>query len=59
MDCFVASLLAMTLRKLKHTSAISPRIHASFANKRPAFRYQRAQGMPGARRARGLACKIK
>jgi hypothetical protein len=42
-----------------HSLAISPRTRASFAvNVRPA-ETQRAQGMPGARRARSLACSKK
>jgi hypothetical protein len=50
-DCFVAALLAMT--QLHIPAARSVRVlHLSFA-------HQRAQGMPGARCARSLACKIK
>ena len=42
----------------RHTSAISPRIRASFTgNVLPSN--QRAQGMPGARCARSLACSVK
>ena len=42
----------------RHTSAISPRIRASFTgNVLPSN--QRAQGMPGARSARSLACSVK
>ena len=48
MDCFVAALLAMT--SLQHSrGAISP----EFFKISSAPENQRAQGMPGARRARG------
>src|SRR6202158_3821698 len=43
----------------KHSFAISPHISREFCYERPALRNQRAQGMPGARRARSLACKVK
>jgi hypothetical protein len=53
MDCFVASLLAMTMG---HNSAFSrqdlPELCVSHT-----LENQRAQGMPGARRTRSLVCK--
>jgi hypothetical protein len=42
-----------------HTSAFSPRISARVMRCTKPSEIQRAQGMPGARRARSLACKIK
>jgi hypothetical protein len=42
-----------------HTSAISPRRSREFWQSCSASEIQRAQGMPGARRTRSLACKIK
>jgi hypothetical protein len=42
----------------KHSFAISPRISREFCWKRSALGSQRAQGMPGARCTRGLACQM-
>jgi len=42
-----------------HTSAFSPRGSREFRQTWSASEIQRAQGMPGARCARGLACKMK
>src|ERR1700716_2245458 len=42
----------------RRSSAISPRIHASFTLNVLPPRYQRAQGMPGARCARSLVCNV-
>src|SRR5260370_5796303 len=56
LDCFVASLLAMT----PDTASRSRRtFRARFARNVPPSEDQRAQGMPGAQCARSLACKIK
>src|SRR4051794_37095633 len=43
----------------KQPTAFSPRMRASFAFRFAHLKHQRAQGMPGARCARSLACKIK
>src|SRR6266404_898306 len=43
----------------KHSFAISPRLSREFFRKLAAPEIQRAQGMPGARRARSLACNVK
>jgi hypothetical protein len=42
-----------------HSFAISPRDPREFCFEVLPLRDQRAQGMPGAQRARGLACEIK
>jgi hypothetical protein len=42
-----------------HGLAISPRVHASFAGNILPFENQRAQGMPGTRCARSLACELE
>src|SRR6478609_2018076 len=53
MDCFVASLLAMTVGIVSHSrGALRPR----FAGNSSPSSIQRAQGMPGARCTRGLVC---
>jgi hypothetical protein len=49
------TLLAMTSRC---EFAISPRVSREFCRKRLALFKQRAQGRPGARCTRGLACKL-
>jgi hypothetical protein len=49
-------ILAMRLR---HDFAFPRREASGFCQKIRSLRYQRAQGMPGARRTRSLACKIK
>ena len=54
MDCFVASLLAMTAG---HNFAISRRISPEVCCELPALSKQRAQGMPGARCA-AAACAV-
>jgi hypothetical protein len=58
-----ADLPARGARRSKHSFAISPLVRASFANNVPPFRregagdpQERAQGRPGARCTRGLAC---
>jgi hypothetical protein len=56
MDCFVASLLAMTASR--HAFAISPHTPREFCFELPTLSNQREQGMPGARCTRGLVCKI-
>jgi hypothetical protein len=43
----------------RHNFAISPRLSREFFHQRPVLSDQRAQGMPGARCTRSLACKIK
>jgi hypothetical protein len=43
----------------RHSFAISPRNSREFFRKLAAPEIQRAQGMPGARRARSLACNVK
>jgi hypothetical protein len=43
----------------RHSFAFSPRDAPEFAKKFPSTLIQRAQGMPGARCARSLACKLK
>jgi hypothetical protein len=43
----------------RHSFAISPDVTREFFLNFPSPDEQRAQGMPGARRARSLACKIK
>ncbi len=53
MDCFVAALLAMAAR---HSFAISPNAFFARYSFIPALSELRAQGMPGARCARGLVC---
>jgi len=61
-DCFaslamtvgVASLLAMTANTASRSRR---RLRARFARNVPPSEDQRAQGMPGARRARSLACE--
>jgi hypothetical protein len=57
MDCFVASLLAMTLLQLPTRPRDLAARCARVLLKNPALFMQRAQGMPGARRARSLACR--
>ena len=52
MDCFVASLLAMTD---EHEFALSRRDAPEVCMNRPPPK--REQGMPGARRTRGPVCK--
>jgi hypothetical protein len=53
MDCFVASLLAMTADTSSRPATRRARVfHEPFASKK------RAWGMPGARRTRSLACKV-
>ena len=54
LDCFAS--LAMTA---KHDFAISRLVCPRFAKNFPNSPNQRAQGMPGARCTRSLACKIK
>jgi hypothetical protein len=49
-------LLAMTMT---HTFAIPRRDASEFLQKTSALKIQRAQGMPGAQRARSLACRKK
>src|ERR1700694_1417546 len=46
-------------RHFGHGFAISPRMHASFTLNVPLSEDQRAQGMPGARCARSLVCKVE
>src|SRR5665647_960604 len=53
MDCFAA--LAMTAG---YSFAISPHVSREVWSARSALMSQRAQGKPGARCTRGLACKI-
>src|SRR5215207_9883540 len=53
-DCFVASLLAMTT---KHTSAISQHDLPELCYLVAPLLEERAQGMPGARCTRGLVCQ--
>src|SRR5664280_1064744 len=53
MDCFAA--LAMTAG---YSFAISPHVSREVWSARSALLVQRAQGKPGARCTRGLACKI-
>jgi len=48
-----------TISVSSHNLALSPRVRASFCSSRSPLRNQRAQGMPGARCTRSLACKIK
>src|SRR3954454_21534660 len=57
MDCFAS--LAMTAVLIAHTSAISRREAPERCMNLSPQNNMRAQGMPGARRARSLACKIK
>ena len=60
MDCFAP--LAMTAKYCFAISSTPPRSRrrrASFAARFARLKLQRAQGMPGARCARGLACKNK
>src|SRR5215210_5440007 len=54
LDCFVASLLAMTASK--HTSAFSRRGAPEVCYLSSSPSNQRAQGRPGARCTRGLVC---
>ena len=54
MDCFVASLLAMTTNIGARPRRAS---RARFAKYVPPSEIQRAQGMPGGRCARSLVCK--
>src|SRR5882757_7447353 len=54
MDCFVASLLAMTTNTGARPRRAS---RARFAKYVPPSEIQRAQGMPGGRCARSLVCK--
>src|SRR5437870_4272945 len=56
MDCFVASLLAMTS---KHTFAFSRQAFARVLQFRCPSEPQRAQGKPGASCARSLVCRVK
>jgi hypothetical protein len=49
---------ALNPRHCRRTFAISPQMLREFCRERPALN-QRAQGMPGARCARSLACEIK
>jgi len=53
MDCFAA--LAMTV---KYDFAISRRDAPEFCSRVPPSENQRAQGKPGARCTRSLACKV-
>jgi len=56
-DCFVAFAPRNDVEpQLRDLAA---HFRASFARSIPPSEDQRAQGMPGARRARSLACKIK
>jgi hypothetical protein len=58
----IAHLLPSPVKQpamFRHGFAISLRVDASFAGNVLPSKNQRAQGMPGARRARSLACKIK
>jgi hypothetical protein len=58
MDCFVASLLAMTALQFSVIASRSRRtFRARFAKNVPPSEIQRAQGMPGARCTRSLACE--
>src|SRR3954454_952738 len=57
MDCFAS--LAMTAVLIAHTSAISRREAPERCMNLSPQNNMRAQGMPGARRGRSLACKIK
>jgi hypothetical protein len=56
MDCFVATLLAMTAR---HALAFSRRNPPEFCYQLPAPFKQRAQGMPGAWCARRRVCESR
>src|ERR1700739_4272764 len=55
MDCFVASLLAMTAG---YSFAISPHVLREVWPARSALSNQRAQGMPDARCTRSLVCAM-
>jgi len=54
-DCFVASLLAMT----SYLRDLAARCARGFAKTVLPSEVQKAQGMPGAQCARSLACEIK
>jgi hypothetical protein len=45
--------------KLRHIFAILPRVPREFCFEFLPLRYQRAQGMPGARCARSRACRVE
>jgi hypothetical protein len=56
---WIASSLSLLAMTSEYSFAISPQVRASFAKSVPPSENQRAQGMPGAQRARSLACKSK
>jgi hypothetical protein len=56
---WIASSLALLAMTPRYTSAISPHVFARVMPEASRPRNQRAQGMPGARCARSLACKSR